>query len=297
MPFSILYMQCSTFDGLCLCRFLGHRERLKRLLEYSRRVQIAIVTLVILDCFIVLVELLIDLNILIDDECGRDKTCPVNADCPVLNSTMSTPTADDTTECLYANGALQCITKGEEQINPGFVLHVLGLVVLGVFLLELCLKLYSFGLSFFKHKMEVFDGVIVVVSFAMDAAYGGDEDAWDGVGLLVLLRMWRVVRIVNGVVLSVKKKSEKRINELQSQLNGSEDEVKRLKSLLEAQTAEMEKLRKFTQECEKDNNKILNEKEKTSNGYESVSAEDKVIDCNADIKVGTTCTFIYTMVM
>ena len=64
MPFSILYMQCSTFDGLCLCRFLGHRERLKRLLEYSRRVQIAIVTLVILDCFIVLVELLIDLNIL-----------------------------------------------------------------------------------------------------------------------------------------------------------------------------------------------------------------------------------------
>ena len=59
----------------------------------------------------------------------------------------------------------------------------------------------------------------------------------------------------------------------------------------------MEKLRKFTQECEKDNNKILNEKEKTSNGYESVSAEDKVIDCNADIKVGTTCTFIYTMVM
>lgn len=48
---------------------------------------------------------------LVDDECGRDKTCPVNADCPVLNSTMSTPTADDTTECLYANGALQCITS------------------------------------------------------------------------------------------------------------------------------------------------------------------------------------------
>ena len=28
--------------------------------------------------------------------------------------------------------------------------------------------------------------------------FSGDEDAWDGVGLLVLLRMWRVVRIVNG---------------------------------------------------------------------------------------------------
>ena len=33
--------------------------------------------------------------------------------------------------------------------------------------------------------------------------FSGNSDAWDAVGLLVLLRLWRIVRIVNGMPLSV----------------------------------------------------------------------------------------------
>ena len=33
----------------------------------------------------------------------------------------------------------------------------------------------------------------VLVSFR-----SGNEDAWDGIGLLVILRLWRVARIANG---------------------------------------------------------------------------------------------------
>jgi hypothetical protein len=215
----------------------------------------------------------------VKDKCGPDKTCPVNAAFPCTTTeTEITPTSmEEKTECLYASGALRCITKSEEQINPGFVLHVLGLIVLGIFVVELCLKLYSFGLSFFKHKMEVFDGIIVVVSFAMDAAYGGDEDAWDGVGLLVLLRLWRVVRIVNGVVLSVKKKSEKRIHEIQTQLKESSDEVDRLKLQVEAQMVEIEKLRELIQSSDKNscNLKSLSNEAVSSDGGDLMDDKEK----------------------
>lgn len=39
---------------------------------------------------------------------------------------------------LASTGINHCIScvEGEEQINPGFVLHVLGLLVLGIFLVE-----------------------------------------------------------------------------------------------------------------------------------------------------------------
>lgn len=62
LAFKSKFQRSLTF--MDLFRLVGHRERLRRLLAYSRRVQIVIVALVILDSTIVIVELLIDLNVL-----------------------------------------------------------------------------------------------------------------------------------------------------------------------------------------------------------------------------------------
>ncbi|XP_020629642.1 uncharacterized protein LOC110066741 [Orbicella faveolata] len=35
----------------------------------------------------------------------------------------------------------------------------------------LFLKIYAMGFTFFKHKMEVFDGIVVIVSFSLDVAF------------------------------------------------------------------------------------------------------------------------------
>lgn len=65
-------------------------------------------------------------------------------------------------------------------------------------MLELLGKLVAYHLEFFHHKFEVFDGVVVIVSFVLDIVFIFREDAFDGMGLLILLRLWRVARIING---------------------------------------------------------------------------------------------------
>lgn len=81
------------------------------------------------------------------------------------------------------------------------VFHYLSLALLSFFMVELVGKLYAFRLEFFHHKFEVFDGLVVLVSFILDIVYIFHEDAFDAIGLLILLRLWRVARIINGELL------------------------------------------------------------------------------------------------
>lgn len=76
--------------------------------------------------------------------------------------------------------------------------HYLSLALLTFFMVELAGKLFAYRLEFFYHKFEVFDGLVVIVSFVLDIVFIFHEDAFDGMGLLILLRLWRVARIING---------------------------------------------------------------------------------------------------
>lgn len=78
------------------------------------------------------------------------------------------------------------------------IFHYLSLALLTFFMVELAGKVFAYRREFFEHKFEVFDGVVVVVSFVLDVVFIFHEDAFDGIGLLILLRLWRVARIING---------------------------------------------------------------------------------------------------
>lgn len=78
------------------------------------------------------------------------------------------------------------------------IFHYFSLALLTFFMVELCGKLYAYRWEYFEHKFEVFDGLIVVISFVLDIVFIFHEDAFDGIGLLILLRLWRVARIING---------------------------------------------------------------------------------------------------
>jgi hypothetical protein len=135
---------------------MDHREHLKHLL-HTNKFQICVILLVILDCIIVIAELLIDLKVF---EMGGEGS-------------------------------------GHESIAP-HVLHYISIAILSIFLVELGIKLYAFRLEFFKSKMEVFDAFVVVLSFALDIAFANEEGIIGGVGLFIVLRLWRVTRILNG---------------------------------------------------------------------------------------------------
>ncbi|XP_005948330.1 voltage-gated hydrogen channel 1-like [Haplochromis burtoni] len=94
------------------------------------------------------------------------------------------------------------------------VFHYLSLAVLTFFMLELAGKMFAYRLEFFLHKFEVFDGFVVIVSFILDIVFIFHEDAFDGIGLLILLRLWRVARIINGILVSVKNRADQKVHKL-----------------------------------------------------------------------------------
>lgn len=94
------------------------------------------------------------------------------------------------------------------------VFHFLSLALLTFFMVELAGKLFAYRLEFFQHKFEMFDGLVVVISFVLDVVFIFHEDAFMGTGLLILLRLWRVARIVNGILVSVKTRAHQKIHKL-----------------------------------------------------------------------------------
>jgi hypothetical protein len=80
------------------------------------------------------------------------------------------------------------------------VLKYIGVTILGIFLIEIVLKISFTTKSFFKSKLEIFDAIIVIISFILDIVFF-DHHASSAFELLTLLRLWRIGRIVNGISL------------------------------------------------------------------------------------------------
>lgn len=116
------------------------------------------------------------------------------------------------------------------------VFHYLSLALLTFFVVELIGKLFAYRLEFFQHKFEVFDGLVVIVSFVLDVVFVFREDAFDGMGLLILLRLWRVARIINGVLVSVKTRADQRLHKLKE----SYDHLVQRVTELQARTDKLE---------------------------------------------------------
>ncbi|KAM9455925.1 voltage-gated hydrogen channel 1 isoform 1-T3 [Clarias gariepinus] len=123
---------------------------------------------------------------------------------------------------------LSIIKADEHHIAPQ-VFHYLSLALLTFFMVELGFKLYAYRLEFFHHKFEVFDAIVVIVSFILDIVYISKENAFDGMGLLILLRLWRVARIINGIMMSVKSQADHKVNKLKEENDGLQNQISELK--------------------------------------------------------------------
>ena len=51
----------------------------------------------------------------------------------------------------------------------------LGFAIISLFVVEITVKIAILGKEFFKSKLEVIDGIIVYVSFALELAFMNDE--------------------------------------------------------------------------------------------------------------------------
>ena len=109
------------------------------------------------------------------------------------------------------------------------VIHYISIGVLSIFMLEICLKLFAFGpVKFIKHKLEVMDAVVVTVAFFLDI-FMSKEAVDDAVSLLVLVRLWRVLHMVTGIVNDVKIAAQKKEVKLRAEILRLKEELEKWK--------------------------------------------------------------------
>ena len=97
-------------------------------------------------------------------------------------------------------------------------------------MIEVAFKVYFTFDHFISHKIEVLDAIIVVVSFILDLVFLNDDAVGGIVGLLTLLRLWRVLRVINGFILGAKQAADKRVHEQKRIVQELEKEIEKLKS-------------------------------------------------------------------
>lgn len=119
--------------------------------------------------------------------------------------------------------------EGEKTKLIQSICHYSSIGILVLFFLEQVMKVYVAGKHYFENGYHVLDFVVITVSLVLDAfltpmleSYGWDATTYDSLMcLLVLLRFWRIVRIIHGVEEIMTAHEEallKTISELQEEL-------------------------------------------------------------------------------
>ncbi|CAG2109349.1 unnamed protein product [Medioppia subpectinata] len=143
-----------------------------QLLLHSYRFQIFIVVLVVIDCIVVVTESLIDLQI-------------------YRNEYNTTHTRD-----------ISEYHKTAHSISE--VLQYISIAILVIFTIEIVLKVFAFRCEFFKNPFELFDAIIVITSLGLDIIFSQNADMKRYISLMIVLRLWRVIRVVHGIIISVR---------------------------------------------------------------------------------------------
>lgn len=83
------------------------------------------------------------------------------------------------------------------------VLPFVGYVIVCIFLVETFVKLFAYRFHYFTHAGNIIDLVVISISFSLDTFALSNNDIesqqQDFASILLILRLWRVFRIVHGV--------------------------------------------------------------------------------------------------
>ncbi|KAH9050727.1 hypothetical protein EDB84DRAFT_1258819 [Lactarius hengduanensis] len=99
------------------------------------------------------------------------------------------------------------------------VLSLISTVITTLFLVEIPLTIWSLGLEFYKPhgrvphaSLHLFDATIIVTTFVLEVVLKGSER--ELAGLLITLRLWRLLKLVGGVAVGAGEIEEDTVKEL-----------------------------------------------------------------------------------
>jgi len=134
----------------------------------------------------------------------------------------------------HVNKALVCETRdGPNAHHLYHTCHTLSIIVLVIFLVEILAKIWVNAPEFFHNPFEVLDLVVVVLSLIVDViilpwmqqnASNHQGEAEDFIFVLMICRLWRVVRIFHGLFEVVHHQVEE-VHELTARITELEGEI------------------------------------------------------------------------
>ncbi|MCO5612980.1 hypothetical protein L7F22_067253 [Adiantum nelumboides] len=135
----------------------------------------------------------------------------------------------DLSRCVAMVEACHCSSSFDLSGSWEF-LYWIGISVLCILSLNLIGLLLAFGLNFFRHAGYVLDLVVVVTALCLEI-FLDTETA----GLLVILNLWRIIRVAHGVLEVTDEAWEKKIHQLEARIQAVEtahhDDISTIHSL------------------------------------------------------------------
>ncbi|KAH3877115.1 uncharacterized protein LOC127865313 [Dreissena polymorpha] len=136
----------------------------------------------------------------------------------------------------------------EEDIAHG--LHKASITILGILCVEVLFKIVCLGTELLQHKLECFDAFIVIASFIVDLVFLKGLQQFkvhEFVLILAFLVPWRLIRVVNSLIVAImdhehfrlvilykqKKKTQKELQDAKDDITGLEACVDALEKLCE----------------------------------------------------------------
>ncbi|EPQ58213.1 hypothetical protein GLOTRDRAFT_114681 [Gloeophyllum trabeum ATCC 11539] len=100
------------------------------------------------------------------------------------------------------------------------VLSHISLAITTFFLIEIPLALCAFGLKYYypltgvtHSTLHLFDAIVIIVTFVLEVVLRGRER--ELAGLLIILRLWRLVKLVGGIAVGAGEIQEDTVKDLQ----------------------------------------------------------------------------------
>lgn len=227
---------------------------------HSNYFHLIVILLIILDVVVVLFELLLDVGALGNIVCLGDNfveqlefchfheesraVCAPSPRLILSDQYLRSEQTQVECKCGFRGGRRICVPRAEGKgVDPDLILHSISLFIVTLFVLEVVFKLAVFRLKYFTDKYEVFDGIIILVSWILDIASLLEEEAFKAASLLILLRLWRIIRVINGSVLSSLTQSNAQLVKARQETKSSIEAFHKARQKLEIVQGENSSLR------------------------------------------------------
>jgi hypothetical protein len=142
----------------------------------------------------------------------------------------------DLNSCVSLVEVCSCV-EHFERTEEWKLTYWIGIVILIILLLNVLGLLLAFGFSFFFHPGYVLDFVVVTTALLLEIFLDAET-----AGLLVILSIWRIVRVAHGIFEVTDEAWEEDIHKLQEQIQKVQDDHQKDLQLLQEKSQRIAEL-------------------------------------------------------